>query len=155
MGLYKLAVNVNSSFNPTLLNRNLFDRQSLSNKASPLTMPSHPTTSAGPSLIEQGQGDGMHNCEPLGSPVKKFRVEETPKNMQEPISYVTAEGSIEFRKRSSKKLQPETKWSRSCKMHVAYSNTSLEDYTVYLIIYEGGAKCRRNLTREFEKDNVE
>lgn len=91
----------------------------------------------------------MHNC--LASPVKKSRVETE----DVPMKYLIAEGFIEFRRKSSKKLQPETKWSRPCKLQVAYTQTSFEDCTMHLIIYEGNMKCRRNLMKDFDSSENE
>lgn len=67
------------------------------------------------------------------------------------VRYITSEGAIEFHKPSTKKLQIETKWRRPCKLSVAYSSINCNnDYCIYLIIYEGNIKCRRNLLKEFE-----
>lgn len=86
----------------------------------------------------------MHNCE---SPVKKSRMAE---DADAPMKYLVAEGCLEFTGRSSKKLMRQTRWSRPCKLHIAYRQTSLDDCTVYLMIYEGSMKCRRNLMKDFE-----
>lgn len=70
--------------------------------------------------------------------------------------YITSEGAIEFHKPSSKKLQAETKWRRPCKLSVAYSSINCNnDYCIYLIIYEGNIKCRRNLMKDFEAEEPE
>lgn len=67
-----------------------------------------------------------------------------------PIKFLVAEGSLEFAGKSSKKLQRQTQWSRPCKLHIAYKQTSVEDCTVFLMIYEGSLKCRRNLMKDFD-----
>lgn len=87
----------------------------------------------------------MHNCLE-SSPVKKSRVEDE----QLPVKYVIAEGVLEFKGKISKKLQRETRWSRPCKLQIAYTQTGFEDCTIHLIIYEGNMKCRRNLMKDFE-----
>lgn len=99
--------------------------------------------SAGERFIEQGQGDGLHNC---SSPLKKSRIE----NENSPIKYLIADGHLEFTGSSTKKMQQETRWSRPCKLQIAYTQTSFDDCTIYLMIYEGNLKCRRNLLKEFE-----
>nr|XP_023030178.1 uncharacterized protein LOC111518069 [Leptinotarsa decemlineata] len=71
------------------------------------------------------------------------------------LKYIVSEGSVEFHKPSLKKLQAETKWRRPCKLSIAYSSTNCTDYTIYLIIYEGNNKCRRNLMKEFEAEEQE
>lgn len=110
----------------------------------------NPTTSADSKYVEQGQGDGMHNCLE-SSPVKKLRVEDQKLLMK----YLEAEGYLEFTGKSSKKLMRETRWSRPCKLHIAYTHTNFEDCTVYLMIYEGNMKCRRNLMKDFEATTSE
>nr|XP_022903187.1 uncharacterized protein LOC111415659 [Onthophagus taurus] len=124
-----------------------------------------PKTDAGSShIFEQGQGDGLHNCELPVSPIKKFKksnsVEEVVKiededdmiNCEEcaPIRFVQADGFIEFRKKSAKKLQRETKWKRPCKLEIAYSVVGDKDFTIHLIIYSNEMKCKRNLLKDFE-----
>lgn len=117
---------------------------------------------------EQGQGDGFHNPADLPvSPAKRFKPavgdfvendvetvegesDATPK-----IKYMMAEGSVEFHRPSIKKLQTETKWKRPCKLSVAYSSANCHDCTIYLIIYEGNVKCRRNLMKDFEAEEPE
>lgn len=117
---------------------------------------------------DQGQGDGFHNPIDLPvSPAKRFKPAEgdflendvetvegesdaTPR-----VKYMTAEGSIEFHRPSIKKLQAETKWKRPCKLSVAYSSVNCHDCTIYLIIYEGNVKCRRNLMKDFEAEEPE
>lgn len=101
------------------------------------------------SYIEKGQGDGLHNCL-TESPSKKSKLDEVAASPK--IVYVSATGQIEFFKKSTKKLQTETKWSRPCKLEFAYSGSSKEDLLLYLIIYEGNTKCRRNLLKEFEAE---
>lgn len=66
------------------------------------------------------------------------------------IKYAFAEGHVEFLRKSSKKLQRGNKWSRPCKLQVAYSGTDSTNFMVHLIIYEGNVKCRRNLMKDFE-----
>lgn len=68
------------------------------------------------------------------------------------LKYVVSEGCVEFHKPSLKKYQSETKWRRPCKMSVAYTAVDSNDYTIYLIIYEGNMKCRRNLMKDFEAE---
>lgn len=120
-----------------------------------------PSAGCSVSKVEKGQGDGIHNCENFVSPVKKSRLDsgdtsigspKTDRATEEdlPIKYMSCEGSIEFRRLSSKKLQTETKWARPCKLHIAYTCNSFDDCTIHLIIYEGNIKCRRNLLKEFE-----
>ncbi|CAH1973439.1 unnamed protein product [Acanthoscelides obtectus] len=117
---------------------------------------------------EKGQGDGIHNLLDVEtSPVKKFKasngdpvvsnlelVESECDLVMPQVKYVLMDGAIEFHKPSSKKLQSETKWKRPSKLSVAYSKTNCE-YTIYLIIYEGNVKCRRNLLKEFEEEEPE
>ncbi|XP_045479414.1 uncharacterized protein LOC123684272 isoform X1 [Harmonia axyridis] len=67
------------------------------------------------------------------------------------VKYMVSEGHVEFRKPSMKKLQTECRWRRPCKLSVAYSSTSNQDCSIYLIIYEGNVKCRRNLMKEFDE----
>lgn len=114
------------------------------------TPPNNATTSATDSkFVEQGQGDGIHNnC----SPAKKSRI-ETEDDL--PMKYIQADGYLEFTGKSSKKLQPETRWSRPCKLQIAYTQTSFEDCTIYLMIYEGNMKCRRNLMKDFDASTSE
>ncbi|XP_060531914.1 uncharacterized protein LOC132705378 [Cylas formicarius] len=72
------------------------------------------------------------------------------------VKYLTTEGYVEFRRPSIKKLQAETKWKRPAKLHIAYSyNKDVKDSTIYLIIYEGNMKCRRNLLKDFESGEPE
>lgn len=129
------------------------------------TIPSAAGCSDTNNEVEKGQGDGLHNCEPFVSPVKKSRLDSgdssvvaTPKTNTTsdedlPVKYLTCEGSIEFRRISSKKLQSETKWTRPCKLHIAYTCNSFDDCTLHLVIYEGNMKCRRNLLKEFDELN--
>nr|XP_008192085.1 PREDICTED: uncharacterized protein LOC103312661 [Tribolium castaneum]XP_015834884.1 PREDICTED: uncharacterized protein LOC103312661 [Tribolium castaneum] len=111
------------------------------------------------SMLEIGQGDGLDNS-PLMSPRKKMKfdsVEETETVEGESeisqLKYLTAEGTVEFHKPSSKKLQTETKWRRPVKLHLGYTKSSFKDCTIYLIIYESNLKCRRNLYHEFCESN--
>lgn len=110
-------------------------------------------------MLEIGQGDGLHNCPPLMSPRKKMKIEseeqdETVEGEEESqLKYITAEGNVEFHKPSLKKLQNETKWRRPVKLHLGYTKSSFKDCTIYLIIYEGNLKCRRNLYKEFCDSN--
>ncbi|KAG5873210.1 hypothetical protein JTB14_019518 [Gonioctena quinquepunctata] len=125
-----------------------------------------------PQPREQGQGDGFHRDECPTSPAKKMKTSalgdfadadsETVEGEYDSVStttqklkYAVSEGAIEFHKPSLKKLQVETKWRRPCKLSVAYAATNCTDYTMYLIIYEGNNKCRRNLMREFEAEEQE
>lgn len=117
-----------------------------------------PSTSHFPG--EKGQGDGFHNCELLMSPVKKTRLQGIPANNGDinqalPVKYIKCEGTLEFTGESTKKHLKETKWSRPCKLHVAYTSSSFEDCTIHLIIYEGNMKCRRNLLKEFDSCEAE
>jgi hypothetical protein len=113
------------------------------------------------SMIEMGQGDGAHNCSLLMSPPKKMKLTaetETTEIVEgesevSPLKYVTAEGSVEFHRPSIKKLQNETKWKRPVKLHIGYTTSSFKDCMIYLIIYEGNLKCRRNLYKEFCESN--
>lgn len=103
-------------------------------------------------LIEKGQGDGPHNNCP-DSPRKKIKLDTDQGDsiVEKPVlKYISSEGHLEFHRRSSKKLQPETKWNRSCKLEVAYSATNFEDCVIYMMIYQGNMKCRRNLLKDFE-----
>lgn len=97
-------------------------------------------------FIEQGQGDGLHNCDLPSTHVEKNT--ESVENVS--IKYLTSEGTLEFRKKSNKKLQKFTKWFRPCKLAFAYSGTKLNDFMLHLIIYEGNSKCRKNLLKDFE-----
>nr|CAI5863773.1 unnamed protein product [Callosobruchus analis] len=117
---------------------------------------------------EKGQGDDIHNLLDMEmSPVKRFKasnvdmvvsnlelVESECDTVVPQVRYALMEGAIEFHKPSSKKLQSETKWKRPCKLSVAYSVAN-GDYTIYLIIYEGNVKCRRNLMKDFEAEEPE
>lgn len=95
-----------------------------------------------------------------GSPMKRAKLENDAELAVDQTSdseknkglmrYVTLEGHIEFRRRSMKKFQRETKWQRPCKLHIAYSCPKVSESTIYLIIYEGNMRCRRNLLKEFE-----
>jgi hypothetical protein len=104
------------------------------------------------SMIEMGQGDGAHNCSLLMSPPKKMKLTaetETTEIVEgesevSPLKYVTAEGSVE---------QNETKCKRPVKLHIGYTTSSFKDCMIYLIIYEGNLKCRRNLYKEFCESN--
>lgn len=72
------------------------------------------------------------------------------------VKYLTSEGNVEFHRPSLKKLQSETKWQRPCKIHIAYDcGKDIKDSSLYLIIYEGNVKCRRNLMRDFEAEEPE
>ncbi|XP_066147015.1 uncharacterized protein [Euwallacea fornicatus] len=72
------------------------------------------------------------------------------------VKYLTAEGYVEFHRPSLKKLQKETKWQRSCKIHIAYDCIrDIKDSSFYLIIYEGNSKCRRKLFADFEDPESE
>ncbi|KAJ8949710.1 hypothetical protein NQ318_013579 [Aromia moschata] len=117
---------------------------------------------------ERGQGDGLHNLPDLPlSPAKRFKpsggdfsdidLETVEGESDGPpkVKYVMAEGAVEFHRPSIKKLQTETKWKRPCKLSIAYSSTNCNDCTIYLIIYEGNVKCRRNLMKEFEAEEPE
>lgn len=100
---------------------------------------------------EEGQGDGPHNCPVQGSPTKKIRLDLGDCVIGSPkIKYIRTEGFVKFRKRSDKKLQRETKWSRPCKLEIAYSGTKSSNFTVHLVIYQGNMKCRRNLLKDFD-----
>lgn len=130
-----------------------------------------PSTSG---VDENGQGDGPHHAEVLVSPVKKFKpnpkcgdfIEPSPSVETEIIESETearlpqiknlvAEGYIQFHKPSTKKMQNETKWKRPCKLNIAYTSLTPTDNTIYLIIYEGNVKCRRNLLKDFESTEPE
>lgn len=103
--------------------------------------------------IEKGQGDGPHNCDSSESPRKKCKIDFREGDGSGPvpnIKYIITEGHIEFRRKSTKKLQSETKWNRPCKLEVAYSATNFEDCVIYMMIYQGNMKCRRNLLKDFE-----
>uniref|UniRef100_A0A1Y1M9J8 Uncharacterized protein n=1 Tax=Photinus pyralis TaxID=7054 RepID=A0A1Y1M9J8_PHOPY len=101
-------------------------------------------------LIEKGQGDGPHNNCPE-SPRKKFKADNGDQITDKPeLKYISSNGHIEFHRRSSKKLQAETKWNRPCKLEVAYSATNFEDCVIYMMIYQGNLKCRRNLMKDFD-----
>lgn len=115
-------------------------------KTPPTLILSHPSSSQ---FVEKGQGDGLHNCDLSSSPAKKSRL-DTESVEGVCISNISMEGSLEFRKKSNKKLQKETKWSRPCKLAFAYTGTNLNDFTLHLIIYEGNSKCRKNLLKDFE-----
>ncbi|XP_057655123.1 uncharacterized protein LOC130893214 [Diorhabda carinulata] len=116
---------------------------------------------------DHGQGDGYHkDTEILSSPVKKLKTldvtdvvvenlemlesESDSTQSSQKIKYVVSEGCVEFHKPSLKKYQSETRWRRPCKLSIAYTSTNCNDYTIYLIIYEGNVKCRRNLMKDFE-----
>ncbi|CAG9864684.1 unnamed protein product [Phyllotreta striolata] len=71
------------------------------------------------------------------------------------LKYVKSEGHVEFHKPSLKKYQAETKWQRPCKLSVAYLSDNPDDYMIYLIIYEGNLKCKRNLLKDFEAEECE
>ncbi|KAF5304568.1 hypothetical protein FQA39_LY09619 [Lamprigera yunnana] len=104
-------------------------------------------------IVEQGQGDGSHNCESSESPRKKCKINsgrEDGAAVVPKIKYIVSEGHIEFHRKSTKKLQSETKWSRPCKLEIAYSATDMEDCVIYMLIYQANMKCRRNLLKEFE-----
>lgn len=113
-----------------------------------------PNEHAGSSnTLEQGQGDGLHNCDILTSPAKRCRLDDMilcAEPIYAPIKYVSMEGHVEFHKRSTKKFQRENKWQRPCKLEIAYSNTNVNDTTIHLIIYSCEMKCKRNLLTEFE-----
>ncbi|CAG9832212.1 unnamed protein product [Diabrotica balteata] len=119
---------------------------------------------------EQGQGDGPHNnTEIPSSPRKKLKTPyevslesiETLENecdsteSGQKLKYVLCQGDIEFHRPSQKKYQSETKWRRPCKLSVAYTSLGSNQYTIYLIIYEGNVKCRRNLMKEFDAVDAE
>lgn len=98
------------------------------------------------------------------SPAKKFKAAPSEwsdaEETIEPesgisVKYITCDGSVEFHKPSSKKLQAETKWKRPCKLSVGYTSTNKQDYTIHLIIYEGNVKCRRNLMKDFSSEDEE
>ncbi|KAK9746773.1 hypothetical protein QE152_g5814 [Popillia japonica] len=131
-------------------------KRSLALKNSPGTTSQEktPPNNAGTSnILEQGQGDGLHNCEILSSPAKRCRMDDIiicTEPIYMPIKYVSMEGHVEFHKRSTKKFQRENKWQRPCKLEVAYSTSNHNDTTIHLIIYSCDMKCRRNLLKEFE-----
>lgn len=109
---------------------------------------------------EQGQGDGPHNnLDAPESPVKKCKLDlgqgDGASITPPQLKYIRFEGSLEFRTKSTKKLQAETKWNRPCKLEVAYSATNITDCTIYMIIYHGNTKCRRNLLKDFESCKTE
>lgn len=119
-----------------------------------------PTKSPVPSTSsdkDRGRGDGPHADSPP-SPAKRLKrgdgdcLETVEGETEAPprLRYAALEGCVEFRRPSLKKLQPETRWRRPCKLGVAYTTTGRHDPTVHLVIYEGNVKCRRNLLREFE-----
>lgn len=139
-----------------------------SNESDHSKTPPKPSTS---SVAENGQGDGLH-VNNLMSPVKKFKpnpklgdfLENSPESdiiegetegRLPQIKNVIAEGYVQFHKPSLKKLQSETKWKRPCKLNIAYTSSNSKDNTIYLIIYEGNVKCRRNLLKEFESTEPE
>ncbi|KAJ8984607.1 hypothetical protein NQ317_006069 [Molorchus minor] len=116
---------------------------------------------------ESDQGNGCHN--PPDLPVSPgrgssrlgviswtiWRLLNASEGCVPKIKNVTAEGAVEFHRPSMKKLQTETKWRRPCKLGIAYSSTNCNDCTIYLIIYEGNVKCRRNLMKDFEAEEPE
>lgn len=114
--------------------------------------PPNATSSGDTNIVEQGQGDGLHNNCLESSPVKKSR---TQNEERLPVKYVVADGFLEFKGKVSKKLQRETRWSRPCKLQIAYTQSGLEDCTMLLIIYEGNMKCRRNLMKDFDVNTSE
>lgn len=116
--------------------------------------PPNATSSGDTKLLERGQGDGLHNnCVELSlSPVKKLRMQN---EQRLPVKYVVADGFLEFKGKVCKKLQRETRWSRPCKLQIAYTQSGLEDCTMLLIIYEGNMKCRRNLMKDFDVNTSE
>lgn len=139
-------------------------RRSLTLSKSPMTATSQEKTPpndqrAGSSnILEQGQGDGLHNCEILSSPAKRCKMDDVlvcAEPICTPIKYVSMEGHVEFHKRSTKKFQRETKWQRPCKLELAYSATNINDTTIYLIIYSCEMKCKRNLLKEFDNSSNE
>ncbi|XP_017772524.1 PREDICTED: uncharacterized protein LOC108559688 [Nicrophorus vespilloides] len=103
---------------------------------------------------EKGQGDGLHNCS--DTPTKRTRLNDTedddPSVPDVQITNITSDGYIEFYRKSSKKFQNETKWSRPCKFQVAFSQVP-SGYLIHLMIYQGTVKCKRNLLKQF--DSVE
>lgn len=113
-----------------------------------------PSTSV---TTEIGQGDGFHNSGSPVSPRKRIKLASEHTEIQEvdgesnaeTIKYLTAQGDVEFKRPSIKKLQIENSWRRPVKLHIGYTTSSFKDYTIYLIIYEGNLKCRRNLFKEF------
>lgn len=130
-----------------------------------------PSTSC--SLTEKGgHGDGFHNNHHDTAPespstAKRFKSSdgndhsesietiEEENDCQLQVKYVTVDGDIEFHKPSTKKFQTETKWRRPCKLSIAYTGASIEDCTIHLIIYEGNLKCRRNLLKDFEAQELD
>lgn len=134
-------------------------KRSLTLKKSPILANSKektpPNEHAGSSnVLEQGQGDGLHNCEIVSSPPKRCRISDViicSEPTFDPVKYVSMEGHIEFRRKSSKKYQKETKWKRPCKLEIAYSTTNITDSTIHLIIYSCDMKCKRNLLNDFDR----
>ncbi|XP_065158774.1 uncharacterized protein [Atheta coriaria] len=100
---------------------------------------------------EKGQGDGLHNC-PSESPAKRSRLtgDVIEPKISAPLytANISSTGYLEFRGKSGKKYQKETKWQRPCTFQVAYSKTPT-GYLVHLIIYKGNMRCRRNLLNDF------
>lgn len=93
----------------------------------------------------------LNNDAKAGTEVKSAdKIIEIVEGNKGVVRYVTLEGHMEFRRRSTKKFQRETKWQRPCKLHIAYSCPKVSESTIYLIIYEGNMRCRRNLLKEFE-----
>ncbi|KAL3267112.1 hypothetical protein HHI36_011252 [Cryptolaemus montrouzieri] len=140
-----------------------FSPPKTSEPKTPTKSSSQPSTSA--PIQEKNQGDGKHNRSEICSPAKRLRLchgggdnellidTDILESERDPIDvkYMVTEGYVEFRKPSLKKLQTESKWKRPCKLSIAYSSTTNQDCTIYLIIYEGNVKCRRNLLKEFDE----
>ncbi|XP_018330539.1 uncharacterized protein LOC108740648 [Agrilus planipennis] len=119
------------------------------------TPPNKPLQRINHNIEEKGQGDGFHveQSHYHHSPPKRLRMEQGQGDAEASVAsikYLSTNGYVEFHKKSSKKLQTETKWKRPCKLEIAYSIDPVEKYIIHLVIYEGNMKCRKNLLKDFE-----
>ncbi|KAK9872172.1 hypothetical protein WA026_016225, partial [Henosepilachna vigintioctopunctata] len=147
---------------PKTMLPHFFSPPKTSQPKTPTKSSSRPSTS-GPNKSQDSKPSQTEGC----SPAKRLRVcrygegdnsdllidTDICESEREPVhvKYMVSEGYVEFCKPSMKKLQSECKWKRPCKLSIAYSSTTNQDCTIYLIIYEGNVRCRRNLLKEFDK----
>lgn len=113
------------------------------NKVSPPKSTCSPRTPL--NHFEMGQGDGV--------PMKKLKLTKVESEVlvcPPVLHYISAEGYVEFHRKSFKKLQSKTAWKRKTKLEFAYCGDTLENITIYMIIYQGNTRCRKNLLKDFE-----
>ncbi|KAJ9593242.1 hypothetical protein L9F63_015188 [Diploptera punctata] len=110
-------------------------------------------------VLEEGQGDCL-----LKTVVHTFT---------EANKFLEARGSIEFQRCKQSKVMPKNmkllsdtmKWSRVCKLQLAYSTSGSgflnndcgdgldNNFKIWLVVYQDNTRCRRNLLDAFDQVN--